>query len=130
MSSSVDEFFRLKEFQTMFTLIKLGLYEEFERFKALCDSRIQLRSNQIKRILKTTKKKTKSGKKSERKDSKSTRRSSGDLSEEEQDRLEDEKRRHNFILDKIYHEVSESMLKQKAEIKDLLKVRAQNPFFH
>jgi hypothetical protein len=119
---------RLREYKILFTLIKLGLYEEFERFKVLCESKISLRKSKLGGNAKNLKAKTSVKKEgTNRKDSKSTRRpsesSGGDHVSEEAFNQEIEKEKNRSkILEELYSNVEENIEKEKEAIIDLLNI--------
>lgn len=106
----------------LFTLIKLGLFEEFEQYKQLCESKIHLRAKKSKKepVLDATK--TRKSSKSE-----STRRSSAEMSEE--DSHIEKQRQDNILLDNLYHEIEENIEAEKVRIIDLLHVKKHAHLF-
>lgn len=117
----------------MFTLIKLGLFEEFERFKTLSDSRISIRKTKLKSKTKLLKAKAKPDK-SSRKDSKSTRRpsessASENISEEDFNNEINKEKKRNKILDKLYTELEQNIENEKDAILELLNIKEHKDLF-
>lgn len=119
----------------MFSLIKLGLIEEFNRYMDLSHSRIDMRISRLnkqKEKMESLQKKKKS-QEDKRKNSKSTRRSSGASGEFSEDdpveNKESDQRKRNRLLDEMYHQISENVKKEKAEILDLLKIKKHKERF-